>query len=77
MTEHVPMGSDQRINLAKILETEDYSLENIEAVALSLGGRAGADYFLGKRFPELGGRTPVDAIEEGDGERALGLLINY
>ncbi|MCY1703904.1 hypothetical protein [Deinococcus sp. SL84] len=77
MAEHVGAGLTQHINLAKILETEDYSLENIEAVALSLGGRAGADYFLSKRFPELGGRTPVEAIEEGDGERALGLLINY
>ena len=74
---HPQQPQAQRVDLARILETEDYSLENIEAVALSLGGRQGADHFLNKRFPELGGRTPEQAVNDGDGERALGLLINY
>ncbi|MDO4264352.1 MAG: hypothetical protein Q4C67_09145 [Deinococcus sp.] len=66
-----------RVDLARILETEDYSLENIEAVALSLGGRQGADHFLNKRFPELGGRTPGEAVNDGDGEGVMYFLLRF
>lgn len=79
MTAHAHPQQPQapRVDLARILETEDYSLENIEAVALSLGGRQGADYFLNKHFPELGGRTPEQAVNNGDGESVMYFLLRF
>ena len=74
---HSQQPQAPRADLARILETEDYSLKNIEAVALSLGGRQGADHFLNKRFPELGGRTPEEAVNDGDGEGVMYFLLRF
>ena len=63
-----------RLPTNRFVQRELGKVEEIVRLGLSVYTREGFTRFMKSALPDLGGRTPLQAIEQGDADRVFGII---
>jgi len=77
ITAHDSAQMTETFDLLAVSRKPNITLDDARQAAEEVGGSAdAADYFLHHPNRLLRGRTPQEAVEQGDGQAVIGLLLN-